>query len=78
MDGRLFTLVSEDDHEGIFAWGMEITHPGGRTAVIYRWDPTTRQSTQGVHSSAEGARVLYSRIAGIPLALVDAEHSPVL
>lgn len=36
MQGRLFTLVSEDD--GIFAWGMEITHPDGRAAVIYRWD----------------------------------------
>jgi hypothetical protein len=71
MHGRLFTLTSEDD--GIFAWGMEITHPDGRAAVIYRWDPATRQSTQGVHSSAEGARVLYSRIAGVPLALVDAE-----
>lgn len=73
MHGRLFTLVSEDDNDGIFAWGMEITHPDGCAAVIYRWDPATRQSTQGVHSSAEGARVLYSRIAGVPLALVDAE-----
>lgn len=71
MHGRLFTLVSED--EGIFAWGMEITHPDGRAAVIYRWDPNTRQSTQGVHGSAEGARVLYSRMAGVPLMLVDTE-----
>jgi hypothetical protein len=71
MHGRLFTLVSED--EGIFAWGMEIRHPDGCAAVIYRWDPTTRQSTQGVHGSAEGARVLYSRMAGVPLMLVDTE-----
>jgi hypothetical protein len=28
MHGRLFTLVSEDDDDGIFAWGMEITRPG--------------------------------------------------
>ena len=73
MQGRLFTLVSEYDDDGIFAWGMEITHPGGCATVIYRWDPATRQSTQGIHGSAEGARVLYSRIAGVPLALVDAE-----
>lgn len=70
MQGRLFTLVSEDD--GIFAWGMEITHPDGCAAVIYRWDPTTRQSTQGVHDSAERARVLYSRLAGVSLTVLTA------
>lgn len=73
MHGRLFTLVTDEDHDSIFAWGMEITHSDGCAAVIYRWDPTTRQSTQGVHSSAEGARILYSLVAGVPLALVDAE-----
>lgn len=72
MEGRLFTLVDEDDHDGIFAWGMEITHPDGRAAVIYRWDPTTRQSTQGVHDSAERARVLYSRLAGVSLTVLTA------
>jgi hypothetical protein len=74
VHGRLFTLVDADDHDGIFAWGMEITHPDGRAAVIYRWDPTTRQSTQGVHDSAERARLLYSRLAGVPLALLDGDH----
>jgi hypothetical protein len=75
VEGRLFTLVDADDYDGIFAWGMEITHPEGRAAVIYRWDPTTRQSTQGVHSSAERARILYSRVAGVPLVLCDVESA---
>lgn len=74
MQGRLFTLVTAEVgtevHDGIFAWGMEITHQDGCAAVIYRWDPGARQSTQGVHRCAEGARLLYSRAAGMPLALV--------
>jgi hypothetical protein len=45
VEGRLFTLVDAAEYDDIFAWGMEITHPDGRAAVIYRWDPTTRQST---------------------------------
>lgn len=77
MQGRLFTLVDADDYDGIFAWCMEITHPDGRAAVVYRWDPITRRTTQGVHGSAEGARVLYSRLAGVNLVLLDAD-SPAL
>jgi hypothetical protein len=72
VQGRLFTLVDEDDHDGIFAWGMEITHSDGCAAVIYRWDPATRQSTQGVHDSAERARILYSRLTGVPLTVITA------
>ena len=67
MHGRLFTLVSSGD---IFAWGMEIAHADEHAAVIYRWDPCTKQSTHGIHSSAEVARLLYSRGAGVPLDLV--------
>jgi hypothetical protein len=84
VEGRLFTLVDAAEYDDIFAWGMEITHPDGRAAVIYRWDPTTRQSTQGVHSSAAGARVLYSRLAGVSLTLAwmdlreGASHLPAL
>jgi hypothetical protein len=70
VEGRLFTLVSADDYGRIFAWGMEITHDDGSAAVIYRWDPMSQKSTHGVHSSAEGARGLYSRVAEVPLVLV--------
>jgi hypothetical protein len=73
VHGRLFTLVSSADHDEIFAWGMEITHDDGHAAVIYRWNPCTKQSTHGIHSSAEGARALYSLSAGEPLDLLDAE-----
>jgi hypothetical protein len=48
---------------------MEIAHPGGSAAVIYRWDPNTHSSTHGIHASAEGARALYSRGAGVSLVL---------
>jgi hypothetical protein len=73
VQGRLFTLVSSTDQDEIFAWGMEITHADGHAAVIYRWNPCTKQSTHGIHGSAEGARLLYSRAAGVPLLLLDAE-----
>jgi hypothetical protein len=63
-------LVSAEDYDAIFAWGMEITHRDECEAVIYRRDPTTRYATHGVHESAESARVLYSRLIGMPLALV--------
>jgi hypothetical protein len=62
-------LVSAEERDGIFAWGMEIAHPGGSAAVVYRWDPHTRSSTHGIHDTAEGARALYSRGAGVSLVL---------
>jgi hypothetical protein len=73
--GRLFTLAEKDD--GIFAWGMEITHHEGSAVVTYRYDPDTQKSAHSVHESADRARLLCSRLAGVPLILewAEAEHS---
>jgi hypothetical protein len=59
MYGRLFTLASATDHNLIFAWGMEIVEVDERTAVVYRRDPVTRQTTHSVHDSAQQALARY-------------------
>jgi hypothetical protein len=69
MYGRLFTLTSAEDHDQIFAWGMEIIGAGEREAVIYRRDPVTRQTIHAVHDSADAALARYSGRPG-PMALV--------
>lgn len=74
MHGRLFTLITAD-YSAIYAWGMEITHEAGCTAVIYRWDPTTREPMFGTHPSAEEARELYSRLLHTPLIRLWMDYS---
>jgi hypothetical protein len=55
MEGRLFTLVSADNEENVFAWGMEITTPDEQEAVTYCRNPVTNQTVFGLHSNAESA-----------------------
>jgi hypothetical protein len=55
MEGRLFTLVSADNEEYVFAWGMEITTPDEQEAVTYCRNPVTNQTVFGLHSNAESA-----------------------
>jgi hypothetical protein len=55
MEGRLFTLVSADNEENVFAWGMQITTPDVQEAVTYCRNPVTNQTVFGLHSNAESA-----------------------
>jgi hypothetical protein len=55
MEGRLFTLVSADNEQNVFAWGMEITTPDEQEAVTYCRNPVTNQTVFGLHSNAESA-----------------------
>lgn len=55
MEGRLFTLVSADDEDNVFAWGMEITTSYEQEAVTYCRHPVTNQTVFGLHSNAESA-----------------------
>lgn len=55
MEGRLFTLVSADNEENVFAWGMQITTPDEQEAVTYCRNPVTNQTVFGLHSNAESA-----------------------
>lgn len=72
MYGRLFTLASAADHNLIFAWGMEIVDVDERTAVVYRRDPISRQTTHSVHDSAKAALVRYdARPAPMELVWMD-------
>ena len=65
MDAKLFTLVSADDPNKVFAWGMEIDSTEETVAVLYRRG-AGRYST-GLHPSAEAALRLWSRIAPMQL-----------
>jgi len=55
MEGRLFSLVSADNDDNVFAWGMEITTARGQEAVTYCRNPVTNQTVFGLHSNAESA-----------------------
>lgn len=59
MEGRLFTLVSADNEEYVFAWGMEITTSLDQEAVTYCRNPVTNQTVFGLHSNAESALARY-------------------
>ncbi|MGB3443420.1 MAG: hypothetical protein WBA97_32185 [Actinophytocola sp.] len=55
MEGRLFTLVSADDDDNVFAWGLEITTPNDQEAVTYCRNLSTNQAVFGLHPNAESA-----------------------
>jgi hypothetical protein len=61
MQGRLFTLVTADEDEHVFAWGMEITTTTEQEAVTYSRNPLTNQTMFGLHTNAESALRRYSR-----------------
>jgi len=68
MDGRLFALVDEEVQEHVIGWGIEITDPDDREAVVFFRDPQTGRRSYGVHDSAEAALRCWTRVG--PMALV--------
>jgi hypothetical protein len=67
MTATPFALVSAEDHDQIFAYGLDIDLPSGRDIVTFRRD-STGQSVFGIHDSVEAARRRVSIIT--PLELV--------
>jgi hypothetical protein len=63
----LFHLVSAEDHNKIFAFGISITGGKRDEAVVYRRDPSSGRTLFGVHGSAEAARSRYSAITPLDL-----------
>jgi uncharacterized protein (UPF0548 family) len=62
-----FALVSAEDENLVFAYGLDIDMPSGREVVTFRRD-SNGQSMFGVHQSVEAARRRFSAIT--PLELV--------
>lgn len=71
MEGRLFTLVSADDDNNVFAWGMEITTPTEQEAVTYCRNPITNQTVFGLHRDAEAALRRYGSTLQLRLVWED-------
>jgi hypothetical protein len=71
MEGRLFTLVSKEYDDSVFAWGMEITSPSETEAVVYRKNPVTKQTFFGVHATADAALRRYGRVHDLRLRWED-------
>lgn len=74
MEGRLFTLVNAENEMQVFAWGMEISTPYEKEAVIYRRNPATNQSFFGVHTDAEAALRRHGRRRQLRLVWEDEEE----
>ncbi|MCT2587073.1 hypothetical protein [Actinophytocola gossypii] len=64
--GQLFTLVSADDPTLVFAWGMQVSEPDRRTAVVWRREPDG-QDILGLHASADAARERFSLVTPLDL-----------
>ena len=71
MEGRLFTLVTVDDDEMVFAWGMQITTPTEQEAVTYCRNPVTNQTVFGLHRNAESALLRYGTTLQLRLVWED-------
>jgi hypothetical protein len=71
MEGRLFTLVSADNDEQVFAWGMQITTPTEQEAVTYCRNPVTNQTVFGLHRNAESALRRYGSTLQLRLVWED-------
>ena len=71
MEGRLFTLVSAEDDQHVFAWGMQITTPSEQEAVTYCRNPITNQTVFGLHSNAESALRRYGTTLQLRLVWED-------
>ncbi|MBP2321700.1 hypothetical protein JOF56_002085 [Kibdelosporangium banguiense] len=67
MEAQLFTLVSAEDPDKIFAWGMEIATDDDVEAIVYRRDPLTHRTMFGVHNSAEEALARYGNTRALDL-----------
>lgn len=71
MDASLFSLVSTEDPELIFAWGMEVVRHAPdnkqyRKAVVYIVDPAG-QDTVSTHTCAESACTRWSTVTPLTL-----------
>lgn len=62
-----FSLVSAEDPDKVFAYGIDIELLSGREVVVFRRDPGG-QAMFGIHQSAESALRRYNLIT--PLELV--------
>lgn len=71
MEGRLFTLVSAEDDNNVFAWGMQITTPTEQEAVTYCRNPITNQTVFGLHRDAESALRRYGSTLQLRLVWED-------
>lgn len=71
MEGRLFTLVSAENDNDIFAWGMQITTPTEQEAVTYCRHPVTNHTVFGLHPNAESALRRYGRTFQLRLVWED-------
>jgi hypothetical protein len=73
MDAMLFSLVNSEDCREVYAWGMELWYdePGTgterRVATVFVPGVRDGKDFHSVHSSAENARAIYSRILPINL-----------
>lgn len=70
MHSVAFTLLSEEDPDRVYAFGLEILKPAGdvEEAITFRRNPTSGHTTFGVHASAEAACMRHSIVT--PLILV--------
>jgi hypothetical protein len=61
-----FSLVSAEDHDMVFAYGLDIDLPSGHEVITFRRDSTGR-SLFGVHQSVESAHRRFSAVAPMDL-----------
>ncbi|OLF11142.1 hypothetical protein BLA60_14235 [Actinophytocola xinjiangensis] len=71
MTATPFALVSTEDPDKVFAYGLDIDLPSGRNVVTFRREPTG-QKLFATHESVESARRRFSVIT--PLDLVWETH----
>lgn len=67
MTATPFSLVSAEDHDKVFAFGLDIELPSGREVITFRREADGRTAF-GIHESPEAARQRFSRL--VPLDLV--------
>lgn len=67
MTATPFALVSAGDQNQIFAYGLDIDLPSGRSVITFRRE-SDGQQVFGTHRSAESARQRFSMVT--PLELV--------
>jgi hypothetical protein len=61
-----FALVSAEDRDEVFAYGLDIDLPSGREVVTFRRD-ISGLSVFGTHQSAEAAQKRFSAITPLEL-----------
>jgi hypothetical protein len=63
-----FTLVTAEDPDHVFAFGLDIDLPSGRDVITFRRDADGR-AVFGVHDSPEAARKRFSLVVPLELRL---------